>query len=117
MLNNSKLQNAIKLSSKIQAYVPATMHDQPIDNTEYVDRIATIFSQCFGGATCTEALGLWLSGSVGLIRERITIVFAYCTTDQLKENIDRVVDAMETLKTDMQQEAIALEINGEMYFI
>ena len=117
MFNNSKLVNAFKLSSKINAYVPATIHDKEIDNSDYVARIATIFSTLFGGATSTQAIGYWLSGSVGLIKEKTTIVFAYCTTEQLEKGIDEVVTALETLKADMQQEAVALEINGEMYFI
>jgi len=117
MLNNSKLQNAFKLSCKINAFVPATIHDKEIDNTEYVDRIATIFSKCFGGATATQALGCWLSAHVGLIKEKTTIVFSYCTTEQLEENIEIVIDALEALKKELEQEVIAVEINGEMYFL
>jgi len=117
MLNNSKLANAFKLSSRINAYIPATVHDKEVDNTQYVERIASLFSEWFGGATSTPALGYWLSGSIGLIKERTTIIFAYCTTEQLEKNIDNVVDALLELKEELKQEAMALEINGEMHFI
>jgi len=118
MLNNKKLQNAFKLSSRITLYVPATMEvNKEINNTEFVDRAASLFSSCFGGSTSTPALGYWLSNTQGLIKERTTIVFAYCNNNQLEQNIDQVVDFCENLKKEMSQEAIALEINGEMYFI
>jgi hypothetical protein len=117
MIHNAKLANAFKLSSKITLYVPATIHEKEVDNTAFVDDAAKLFSACFGGSTSTPALGYWLSGSVGLIKEKTTIVFAYCNDSDLQANIDKVVTFCENLKTDLQQEAIALEINGEMYFI
>ncbi|MGI6225707.1 MAG: hypothetical protein ACOYJ1_05555 [Peptococcales bacterium] len=118
MLNNPKLKNAFKLSSKITLYVPATTNtDQAIDNSQYVDRAAKFFSECFGGSTSTPALGYWMSPVAGLVKEETTIVFAYCADKDLQANIDQVVDLCESLKKEMAQEAIALEINGEMYFI
>jgi len=117
MIKNAKLQNAFKLSSKITLYVPATIHEKEIDNTIFVDKTAKIFSECFGGSTSTPALGYWLSGSVGLIKEKTTLVFAYCNDKDLQANIDKIILLSEELKQELKQEAIALEINGEMYFI
>lgn len=118
MLNNKKLQNAFKLSSRITLYIPATIEvNKEIDNTKYVDQAASLFSQCFGGSTSTPALGYWLSNTQGLVKEKTTIVFAYCNNNQLEQNIDQIVEFCEGLKKEMSQEAIALEINGEMYFI
>jgi hypothetical protein len=118
MLNNKKLKNCFKLSSKITLYVPATVNtNQNIDNSEFVDKAATLFSECFGGSTSTPALGYWMSNTEGLVKEKTTIVFAYCSDSDLQKNIDEVIEFCESLKTEMSQESIALEINGEMYFI
>ena len=38
-------------------------------------------------------------------------------TAALQEHVGRVVELCEELKREMGQEAVALEINGEMYFI
>lgn len=117
-MNNKKLKNMFKLSSKITVYVPATINvNQEIDNTKYVDRLASLLSKCFGGSTSTPALGYWLSDTQGLIKEKTTMVFAYCKDQDLEEKIDQVITACENLKTELNQEAIAMEINGEMYFI
>lgn len=118
MIQNRKLKNAFKLSSKITMYVPATTSvNVEIDNTEFVNNTAKLFSECFGGATSTPCLGYWMSTSEGLVKEKTTMVFAYCADTDLQKYIDKVVDHCEELKKDMGQEAIALEINGEMYFI
>lgn len=57
---NTRLKNVFSLSSKVTVYVPATIDiDKEIDNKEFVDRAATLLSDCFGGATSTDALGYW----------------------------------------------------------
>jgi len=117
-INNTKLKNMFKLSSKITVYVPSTINiNQSINNTEHVDKIASLLSSCFGGATSTIALGYWESATDGLIKEKTTVIFAYCSDTDLQKHIESVVEACEELKKDLNQEAIALEINGDMYFI
>ena len=117
-MKNATLKNCFKLASKVTIYVPATVNtNEAIDNTFHVDKTAKMLSSCFGGATSSKAVGYWVSDQAGLVKENTTIVFAYCTTDQLENNIDEVVEWCMGLKAEMAQEAIALEINGEMYFI
>lgn len=118
MIRNAKLANLFKLSSKVTVIVPATVDiNKEIDNTPFVDEVATLLSECFGGATASQTVGYWSSPTAGLVKERSTTVFAYCTDAALQENIDRVIDKCMELKERMTQDAIAMEINGEMYFI
>ena len=118
IINNATLKNCMKLSSKITVYVPATNGvNEATDNTQQVKRSAALLSELFGGATSTPALGYWLSPMAGLVAENTTVVFAYASDTALQEHIGKVVDLCEGLKVEMGQEAIALEINGEMYFI
>jgi len=118
MITNAKLTNLFKLSSKITVYVPSTINiNETIDNAKYVDKIAKLLSECFGGSTSSLALGYWNSPSEGLVKEKTTIVFAYCSEKDLQENIEKVIDTCTELKSELSQDSIALEINGEMYFI
>ena len=118
MIKNSKLQNLFKLSSKVTVIVPATINiNEEIDNTPYVDKVASLLSELFGGATATQTLGYWTSPTAGLVKEKSTTVFAYCKESDLQANIDKVIDLCGELKEEMTQDAIALEINEEMYFI
>jgi hypothetical protein len=107
-----------KLSSKVTVYIPSTKNiNETINNTEHVNSCASLLSECFGGATSTPALGYWMSNTVGLVKESTTMVFAYASDSDLQSNIEKVITFCENLKTELTQDAIALEINGEMYFI
>lgn len=113
-----RLQNMFKLSSKVTVYVPSTCDiNKPVDTSEWVDGCATLLSNCFGGATSTETLGYWTSPTCGLVKERSIMVFAYCSDTDLQEKIETVIDFCEAMKKELKQDAIAMEINGEMYFI
>ena len=54
---------------------------------------------------------------MGLIKEKSTTVFVYCNQSDLEAGVDQVIDLCTQLKEELTQDAIALEINGEMYFI
>ena len=117
-MDNKKLKNCFKLSSKVTVYIPSTADiNKEIDNTEYVNKTATLLSECFGGATSTPALGYWTSPTAGLVKEKTTLVFAYADEKSLNENLDKVITWCENVKAELSQDAIALELNGEMYFI
>lgn len=96
---NARLKNVFSLSSKVTVYVPATIDiDKEIDNKEFVDRVATLLSDCFGGATSTDALGYWTSPTAGLVKEKTTMVFAYASEKDLRNKLDQVIDLCEDLK-------------------
>lgn len=117
-IQNAKLKACIKLSHKVTVYVPATSGvSTAADNTEQVRRTASLLADCFGGSTSTAALGYWLSPVAGLIAENTTVVFAYAAEADLQANVGRVVEHCEALKVEMGQEAVACEIDGDMYFI
>jgi hypothetical protein len=118
MLQNAQIKNIIKLSSKITVYVPSTINiNQTIDNTEYVNKTATLLSECFGGATSTNTLGYWVSATEGLVTEKSTMVFSYCTDVQLNENIEKIMQWVNTMRVELSQDAIAVEVNGEMWLV
>lgn len=112
---NKRLEELFILSHKVTIYVPATKDiDTPIDNTPYVERFATLFSDLFGGATSTQAIGYWTSPTKGLVKEGTTLVFAFA--ESLAE-IDKVADAAAEMCLELDQDAVALEIDGRMAFI
>lgn len=114
----SKLSALIPMKSKITVYVPATVEiNKEIDNSEYVERVARLLSDCFGGATASPVSGYWVTSGGDLVKEHTTMVFAYCATADAEKYVDDVVALCMELKREMQQEAIALEYNGAMYFI
>lgn len=114
-MKNARLEKIFKLSHKVTVYIPATVNiNIEIDNKPYVDKMAQIMSDAFGGATSTPAVGYWMSDTAGLVKESTTMVFAYAAD---LEKLDAVIDYCEELKKELTQDAIALEVDGEMYFI
>lgn len=111
------LENLFVLSHKLTVYVPATVNiNQQIDNTTYVNSTAELLSNLFGGATSSAAIGYWMSDTAGLVRENTTVVFAFAK-DLEDEGLKIIVEHCKTMKKELSQDAIALEIDGKMYFV
>jgi len=106
------------LDSKVSIYVPSTLNvSEHIDNTAKVREVITKLSNLFGGATATEAVGGWVTEDGQTIIEHVTIVYSFCTTEQLQEHFDAVYGICEDIKESMGQEAVTLEINGQVKFV
>lgn len=118
MVKSAKLAACVKLAHKVTIYVPGTVAAAEAgDTSEYITKAAEFLSGAFGGATSSAAAGYWLSAEHGLIKEKTTVVFAYAAEADLANNIDSVVDFCIMMRCALGQEAVALEIDGEMYFI
>jgi len=113
-----QLINLIPLNHKVAIYVPSTVKvDKKVSNRKQVDATLTRLSQLFGGATSTKAQGSWVTETGKLVKEQITVVYAYCTEDLLQAHINDVTGYCEALKAEMEQEAISLEVDNQLYFI
>lgn len=109
---------AVELPQRVALYVPSTTDtDKPTDNAAQVERVAREFCGWFGGATAQQSTGYWVSDNAGLVREAVTIVFAACTADQLREHLPDVLNLAQQIKAEMQQEALSCEIGSTLYII
>ncbi|WP_026584156.1 hypothetical protein [Bacillus sp. J33] len=119
--SNGKQSSALKgqyyLEDVVKIYVPSTYNvDQPIDNTPYVNQSLEKFSEMFGGATAIDGTGAWLSDQDQLVKEKVTIVYSFAE-DLDKKKINQVVEYAKSLKEEMKQSSVSIEVNGKMYFI
>ena len=106
------------LDSKVSVYVPSTVNvSEQVDNSEQVTSVIRELSGLFGGATATQAVGGWVSESGETILERVTIVYSFCTSEQLREHFEDVYGIAQRIKQEMSQEAVTLEINGQVKFV
>ncbi|WP_052045009.1 hypothetical protein [Prevotella amnii] len=113
-----ELKFKFDLDCKVAIYVPSTVDvDKEVNNEQQVLQIIKKLSLLFGGATASDAVGGWVANDGQTVIEKIKIVYSYCTSEQLKENIDTILEICENLKKEMLQEAITLEINGQVKFI
>lgn len=118
MIKNSKLSQLIALNHKITVYVPATKIEngiaKQIDNSSYVERMAILMSNTFGGATSSPAIGYWMSAERGLEKEKTTMVFSFAKS---LEDVDFIIDECEKIKAELNQDSIALEADQVMHFV
>lgn len=113
-----KLLFSYDLDCKVSIYVPSTTDvNRPIDNTEKVLETIKELSTMFGGATASNAFGGWVSKTGEVVTEKVTIVYSFCSSEQLSTNIEQIYSICQRLKASMKQEAITLEINGQVKFV
>lgn len=113
-----KQAGAVALPQRVALYVPGTQGPATAtDNAAQVERVAREFCGWFGGATAQESTGFWMSDTAGLVRESVTIVFAACTAEQLREHLPDVLQLAQQIKAEMQQEAVTITIDQKMYII
>lgn len=106
------------LDCKVAIYVPSTINAvDACDNTPFVRRTLETLCNMFGGATSSAAVGGWMSPTHGLITESVTVVYAFCSSDDLAARFADIVNFCQSLKKDMAQEAILIEVNGQCKFI
>lgn len=104
------------LKHRVKIVVPSTNNvDEPVDNTEQVNKVARRLSELFGGCTARDGRGYWVSDTAGLVVEAVKEVEAL-SEDLTDEQIDAVVKIAVDLKDEMGQESVLYEIDGIGYF-
>lgn len=117
-MNNNILKNSFALKHKLSIIIPGTVDiNQAADTSAWTDHAALLLSSTAGGATSTPAVGYWRSPSLGLVRENNTIVFAYVAESILESVLEQLVTFAAEMRDALNQEAVALELDGSMYFI
>ncbi|CAG7654250.1 DUF3574 domain-containing protein [Paenibacillus allorhizosphaerae] len=119
-ITGSALGGQYHLSHVVKIYVPSTVKGSiPITDEaheKFVDQALTKFSNWFGGATAVAGSGAWVDNDKKLIKEKVTIVYAFAEKLD-KEAVNQVVSFAKQMKGDLEQSSIALEVDGKMYFI
>lgn len=106
------------LARRVALYIPSTVDvDTATDSTPEIDGAARFLSGLFGGATATAAAGYWISDAAGLVREGVTIVYAYGSAADVDARLRDIVNYARALRARMRQEAVSLEIGSELFLI
>jgi|GEM_PF-2445426 len=114
----SEIFNLLGYTNQIGVYLPTTIGvDQQADTSSHVEKTLSFMGRIFGGATHEKVQGVWNSQEAGLVEEDIHLVRSYCSQPVLDKHMGEVVDYVETLKQELQQEAMALEVNQKLMLI
>ena len=113
-----KFSDLSGLPVRIAIYIPSTYDvDKPINNSYIVERTAKLFSMLYGGCTAQESCGYYVANNNDLIQEKVTIVFSYTDNDTFAKHEEKVLQYAKTVKKEMKQESVSIELNNSLYFI
>lgn len=105
----------------VAVYVPGTLDgNTPLADSvriETVRKIARALSEKFGGATCTDGTGYWLSSSGYIVEERVTIVKSFYADDVSNDALDFTRALALDLKNGLLQEAVTIETESGIDFV
>ena len=108
----------LERNQSIGIFIPTTIDvNLSSDTSKQMDEAMAFMAEKFGGATCKIVNGVWLSDRLGLVGEVVYVVYSYLTQSDMTRHLDEVVEYLKTLKRELKQEAMALEINRKMTII
>jgi len=109
-------------TERVAIYVPTTLGTRGEAPQSLIDasiaESVRIMSELFGGATITDGRGAWTANDGGMAEEAVHIVYSYAAKSDLTDDVvDAIVELAEDVQRRQEQEAVALEVSGAMYFI
>ncbi len=104
--------------NKVRLYVPSKdRRGKRVKNRKAVAEVEALFARSFGGCTRWQGVGTYVSAADRLIKEEVVIVESNATDEELKTHLPALRALAEKMKVDLNQEAVALEINGVLEFV
>jgi hypothetical protein len=113
-----EVYNRLSLNHALAIFVPSTIDvDCLVDNSSQVQEALNFLGQIFGGATSSNADGVWRSEESGLVTEQVTIVRAFVSRKALDTYLDDVIHFATDLKKNMKQEAVAVSVDNQLILV
>ena len=103
---------------EIKVYVPSTLLDQPISDSDFKSRIEETqekLSELFGGFTTVGASGGYLSQQDGVISEPVIVVSSWATEEDYQSKLADLENFLKQKKTDWGQEVIGFEFENDFF--
>ena len=114
----NEMVDRIERVHQISVFIPTTINiDEPFDSSIYVEKAMLFLGEKFGGATSSQARGVWNSDESGMVNELVHLVVSYTTEDDLNRFANEVIEFIKGLKQELNQEAMALEINKKLILV
>jgi CRP-like cAMP-binding protein len=108
----------LSLTQTVAIFIPSTLDvDTAVDNDVQVQATLSFLGALFGGATSSDASGVWKSEASDLVVEKVSIVRSFVSEKALKQHLDDVIAFAGQIKEEMKQEAVAIDVNNELVLV
>lgn len=107
------------LNQKVALYIPTEYDNGSLrcHSTHYQAQAQEWMAQGFGGCTLVRGFGAWLDAEKNLVEEPVVIIHSFTDAETLKHGIKHFRDLAASIGNSMNQDCIAIEINGTLEFI
>lgn len=106
------------LGRSVGIVVPTTVDAiVPADTSFHAEQTKQYMAEWFGGVSCLEQEGLYISSSWGLIREQTIVVRSFATTEALHQHFPLLLHFVGYLQRQLRQESMAVELDGKMLLL
>jgi len=115
----TSIYERLEKNHRIGIYLPTISESgDAIADKSYIEKAMNFMGDLFGGATGEWCKGVWKSYEFNkLVNEEVYLIRSYTTKSILEEQLNDVIFFVKTLKEDLRQEAMALEINEKLTLI
>lgn len=120
LLSNAfrEVYRRLSLTQTVAIFIPSTVDvDTVVENEVQVKAALSFLGDLFGGATSSDASGVWKSEESDLVVEKVSIVRSFVSEKALKRHLDDVIAFAGQIKEEMKQEAVAIDVNNELVLI
>ncbi len=112
------LANRLGRTNQIGIYIPLELSNRAGVNTfPYVERTIDMLGQLFGRATGYPTYNETDSDVAGKSGEKIYLVQTYVTKTDMDQHLGKVLAFVEQIKTELDQDAMALEVNHNIMLV
>lgn len=103
----------ITLDQYISIYIPNDFNHVSADLEKIINLFTRFLTQRFGGATITEARGVWENGQP----ESIMVATSFASADDIAANWHEILEFAEYTKKCLNQDSLAIESDKKLYLI
>ena len=107
-----------KMAHKVAIYLPSRWGEKPIpfaSRKKAIKNCLLFLTEICGGATESNGVGVF-KNSTKIEIEPVTIVYAF-SRDNFQEEMQKIVKFCSDLKRNLQQDAVAFEVNNILYLV
>jgi len=82
-----------------------------------IEEVERDFSRFFGGFTSYQVTGGWVNQAGSLVKEPVVRVFAFADGKEKSKRVNSIRAIARKIKEELDQEAVAVEVNGAMILV
>ena len=105
------------ITNYVAIYLPSIgIGNRPTCQTYYTNKTCKQFATLFGGYTVTKCIGGYVDSKGKLIEESVNVIKSFMPKFDHTQEL-KLFRIAQSLKETMNQESVALEINGSLFLI